>query len=284
MVVPLAGVNRPLGALTLVSAESGRRFGPADLAFAEELGRRAGVALENARLYRAATEAVRLRDDFLSVAGHELKTPLTAVLLKLASLQRAFESGQAPPAADTALKLARVSSTAIRLERLVNELLDVSRISTGRLELERERQDLVALVKEVMGRFVEHSARAKAPIELFAPGCVEGTWDRQRLDQVVTNLLANALKYGAGHPIRIRVDLEGDRARLSIADEGIGIRAADHDRIFERFERAAPVRNYGGLGLGLWITRQIVEAHGGQIRVESAPGRGSTFEVLLPRA
>jgi PAS domain S-box-containing protein len=148
MVVPLTGLNRPLGALTLVSAESGRRFGPADLAFAEELGRRAGLALENARLYRAAKEAVRLRDDFLSVAGHELKTPLTAVLLKVASLQRALESVQPPPAADTAQRLARISTTATRLERLVNELLDVSRISAGRLELDRQQHDLVALVKE----------------------------------------------------------------------------------------------------------------------------------------
>jgi PAS domain S-box-containing protein len=284
MIVPLMALGRSLGAVTLISAESGRRFGPADLAFAEELGRRAGLALENARLYRAATDAVKLRDDFLSVAGHELKTPLTALILKLASLQRAFEGDRPPPAVEAAQKVARIVATSARLERLVNELLDVSRITSGRLQLEPHRHDLVALAREVIGRFAEQSARVKSPIALVAVEPVEGTWDRQRLDQVLTNLLANALKYGPGRPIRVRVGLqEGDHARLAVTDEGIGIRAADQVRIFERFERAVPDRNYGGLGLGLWITRQIVEAHGGQIRVDSAPGRGSTFEVLLPR-
>jgi signal transduction histidine kinase len=283
MVVPLMALGRPLGAMTLVSAESGRRFEPADLAFAEELGRRAGLALENARLYRAALDAVKLRDDFLSVAGHELKTPLTALTLQVASLLRAYAGERAPAPGDAVGKLTRIASTAARLERLVTELLDVSRITSGRLALERQHHDLVAIAREVVGRFAEQAARDRTPIELIAPAALEGTWDGQRLDQVLTNLLSNALKYGPGRPVRVRVAAdETRRARLSVEDEGIGIAPADQERIFDRFERAIPDRNYGGLGLGLWIARQIVEAHGGQIRVQSAPGRGSTFEVLLP--
>ena len=283
MVVPLMALGRPLGAMTLVSAESGRRFEPADLAFAEELGRRAGLALENARLYRAALDAVKLRDDFLSVAGHELKTPLTALTLQVASLQRAYAADRSPAPAEAVQKLTRIASTGARLERLIAELLDVSRITSGRLALERQRHDLVAIAREVVGRFAEQAARDKTPIELIAPATLEGTWDGQRLDQVLTNLLSNALKYGPGRPVRVRVAAdEPGRARLSVEDEGIGIPPADQERIFDRFERAIPDRNYGGLGLGLWIARQIVEAHGGQIRVRSAPDRGSTFEVLLP--
>jgi len=281
--VPLLALDRALGALTLVSAESGRRFGPAELAFAEELGRRAGLALENARLYRAATDAVKLRDDFLSIAGHELKTPLTAVILQLGSLLRAFRTPPPPDAGAAVERLTRINATMARLERLIGELLDVSRITAGRLTLEREPHDLVEVAHEVIARFAEQSARAHSPLELDAPASVEGSWDRQRLDEVLTNLLSNALKYGPGAPVRVRIRAEGATAHLVVSDGGIGVSAADQARLFDRFERAVSDRNYGGLGLGLWITRQIVEAHGGQIRVVSAPGQGATFEVVLPR-
>ena len=284
MVVPIAALGQPIGVLTLASGESGRRFGREELALTEELGRRAGFALENARLYRSAVEAVKLRDDFLSVAGHELKTPLTAVILKVAALLRAFQSEQPPEPRVAAEKLGRIAGATARLERLVSELLDVSRITSGKLQLEPQRHDLVAIAREVIGRFAEQSARAGSPILLEAAQPVEGSWDRPRLDQVLTNLLSNALKYGPGQPVRVEVSAEKEhRARLRVEDRGIGVPVEDQARIFDRFERAVPDRNYGGLGLGLWIARRIVEAHGGEIRVQSAPGQGATFEVLLPR-
>jgi signal transduction histidine kinase len=142
--------------------------------------------------------------------------------------------------------------------------------------------DLTAVTREVLDQFAAELARAGCATELEAPHPVLGRWDPLRIEQVVANLLSNACKYGAGKPIRISVEVNGDRARLSVRDHGIGIAPADRERIFERFERAASARHYGGLGLGLYITRQVVEAHGGTIRVVSHTGAGSTFAVELP--
>jgi len=139
-------------------------------------------------------------------------------------------------------------------------------------------------IVEVVVRNAEPSAQAGSPLRLDAPGPVLGTWDPGRLEQIAEALLANALKYGRGRPIDVRVESDGTTARLVVRDGGIGIAPEDQARIFERFERAAPARNYGGLGLGLWIVRQVVGAHGGRIRVDSKPGEGSPFTVELPIA
>ncbi len=227
----------------------------------------------------AAQEAVAARDDFLAVAGHELRTPLTALLFHADTLARA---GALPP--EVAARAAKVARSARRIARLVDELLDVTRISVGRLSLEREPVDLAELAREVVVRNAEPAALAGSPLKLDAPRPVHGTWDPGRIEQVADALVANALKYGRGRPIEIRVDADGSVARLAVRDHGIGIAAEDHARIFERFERAASVRHYGGLGLGLWIVRQVVEAHGGRITVASVPGQGSTFTVELPIA
>jgi signal transduction histidine kinase len=164
--------------------------------------------------------------------------------------------------------------------RLVEELLDVSRITAGRLALDRERVDLVALVREVVGRYPE--PERKSPITVQADGALVGPWDRLRLEQVVSNLVGNALKYGDGKPIEVEVEHADHHAILRVRDHGIGISADDQQRIFERYERAVADRNVGGLGLGLWIVRQVVEAHGGRISVESEPGNGATFVVEIP--
>jgi signal transduction histidine kinase len=169
-----------------------------------------------------------------------------------------------------------------RLERLINELLDVSRITSGRLRLEREDVDLAALAQEIALRFFDDDRQA-SPIRCDCTGPVVGFWDRLRMDQVVSNLVSNALKYGNRKPIEITVVAAGENAVFRIRDQGIGIDADAQSRIFERFERAVEGRSYGGFGLGLWIARQVVEAHGGSIAVESAPNAGSTFIVTLPR-
>lgn len=232
-----------------------------------------------------AQRAVALRDEFLSVASHELKTPLTSLSLTIQLLLRNQRRGRSTPE-DTVKRVEGLRRQIDRLEQLVEQLLDVTRISRGRLALEPEDMDLARLVRETASRMEGDATRARCELSVRAEGEVTGTWDPFRLEQVVTNLLGNAIKYGAGQSIEVSV--EGDRgdgvARLSVTDHGIGIAPADQERIFERFGRATAPEFYGGLGLGLFITRQIVEAHHGRIRVTSAPERGSTFTVELPRS
>jgi len=236
-----------------------------------DLSERRKADEERLRLAQAQ-EALRLRDEFLSIAAHELRTPLTALLLQLQSMEK---SSQQPA---PALRSAR------RLATLVEMLLDVSRIATGRLELSRENVDLVQLARDAIDRFSDDAKRAGSEVSLEGEPSVRGSWDALRLDQVFANLLGNALKYAAGSPVTIRVAGTDGEASFEIADHGPGIGAEDVSRIFGRFERAAPARHYGGLGLGLYIAQQVVEAHGGTIGVRETPGGGATFSVVLPRA
>jgi signal transduction histidine kinase len=221
--------------------------------------------------------AIDARDEFLSIASHELRTPLTALKLRLQSV---VHSGELPNKAQHRMDSAVVQTE--RLERLIENLLDVSRIATGSLQLELETTDLSELVRDVTQRFTA-PAQGASPLELDAPAPAVGCWDRLRLEQVAGNLLSNAFKFGEGKPITVRVSMEGDHARLTVSDRGIGIAAEDVARIFQRFERVVGRRALGGLGMGLYIAREIVHAHGGAIEVESAPGKGSRFHVLLPR-
>jgi PAS domain S-box-containing protein len=223
-------------------------------------------------------EALLERDEFISVAAHELRTPLTALRLKLQGLE---SSGGLPHPKGERLGAA-VRQTA-RLARLIDRLLDVSRIAQGRVEMATEIFDLAVLVRQVAEDYREPAAQARSALELQVPEKVEGSWDRLRIEQVLVNLLSNAVKYGEGKPITVKLEEVGDVVRLCIADHGIGIAPDDVDRIFGRFQRAAPIRNYGGMGLGLYITRHIVEAHRGTISVASKLGEGSTFVVELPR-
>lgn len=283
--VPLSARGEVLGAMTLVSAGRERIHGAPDLALAVDLGQRAALAIDNARLYAGARQAIQLRDEFLSIASHELRTPLSALELQVQSLSVQLDK----PEVDLA-KLRGKASMARRqmerLNRLISEMLDVSRIEAGRLTLEREDVDLGELVCEVTSRFAGELLAAGGEISLAIDEGVVGHWDRSRLDQVVTNLIQNAIKYGEGKPIRVslrRDPAEGAaRAILEIEDRGIGISPADQGRIFERFERAVSARHYGGMGVGLFIVDQILAAHAGGIEVRSAPGEGSTFLVHLP--
>jgi PAS domain S-box-containing protein len=285
MCVPLLARGRILGAITLASSESGRRFGAEDLVFAEDLAGRASVAIENARLYREAREAVRARDEFLSIASHELKTPLTTLQLQIQGLVRKIGSATGGPTLEAlGPRLSTAARQVERLTGLINNLLDISRITAGRLDLDLETVDLTSVVGDVVARSREDLARAGCVLELRNDGPCVGRWDRLRVEQVVGNLLSNAIKYGAGHPIEMSVAGDSESARFSIRDHGIGIPPEDQARIFQRFERAVSDRHYGGLGLGLWIVRQIVDAFGGTIQVESGAGQGSNFRVVLPKA
>ncbi len=285
MCVPLNSRGRTLGALTLLYADSRRRYTDADVRLVEDLARRAATSLDNGLLYKQAQEAVRARDSFLSVASHELNTPLTSLNLNVQSLQRALvRAAQAPLPRDTVeAKLQSVQRQVSRLAKLVHELLDVSRISAGKLRLEREDVDLRELARELTPRFTEDLARAGCELRLEAPEAVVGHWDKLRVEQVLQNLLSNAIKYGRGRPIELCVGADERRARVAIRDQGIGIPPEGRARLFQRFERMASERHYSGFGLGLWIVKQIVDAMGGHIQVESEPGQGSVFTVELPR-
>jgi len=180
-----------------------------------------------------------------------------------------------------------------RIALLVNELLDLSRLRLGKLELRREELDLAELAREIIANLQSEIDLSGSRVDLQvmgtagaagAAGTVTGAWDRLRLGQVLTNLLVNAVKFGQGKPISVTVERDGaGRALLEVRDQGIGIAPEHQARVFGRFERAVSAEHFGGLGLGLYIARQIVEAHGGEIRVESTPGDGSTFRVELPR-
>ncbi|HZH17738.1 MAG TPA: ATP-binding protein [Archangium sp.] len=279
MTVPMRAGGKVHGMMILASCAPGRRFDEEDLALAEELAARVGMTLENLRLYEEARQAVGLRDEFLSVASHELKTPLTSLKLQHALIGKSLTP---ECRASVGARLPKAMSQVERLTTLVDSLLDVSRIGAGRLGLEPVEMELTHLLREVMERLSEVFAQAGCVVDFPPTPPVHGYWDPLRLDQVLVNLLSNAAKYGAGKPIHVCVQVEGERVRLTVEDEGIGIAPGDVPRLFSRFGRAVSERHYGGLGLGLFISKQIVEAMAGSIRVESQPERGSTFTVELP--
>jgi signal transduction histidine kinase len=170
-----------------------------------------------------------------------------------------------------------------RLGKMIGELLEVSRVAMGSLKLQREDMDLGAAVRECLVRFESQLSGAGCRVEVQTDGKLTGRWDPARLEQVIDNLISNAVKYGAGKPVEVLLRERGERVVMEVRDHGIGIEPADQARVFERFERAVSRRQFGGFGLGLWITRRVVEAHGGSIELTSEPGRGSAFTVELPR-
>ena len=244
----------------------------------------AAVAIDNARLFQRAQDAIQLRDDFLAIASHELKTPLTPLRLQIQSLSRLVDKGGLAAVPPERLRgLTRIADRQIaRLTSLIEELLDVTRISAGKLRLERETVDLVRLAKEAVERHAVQLALSGCVARVEAPPRLEGKWDPLRVEQVFTNLITNAARYAPGQPIDISVRLEAGEAVVAVRDAGVGIAEQDRERIFQRYEQVKSTASVGGLGLGLFITRQIVEAHGGSIRVASGPGPGATFIVRLP--
>jgi c-di-GMP phosphodiesterase len=247
----------------------------------EEALQRAREAAERERQLR---EAVRVRDEFLGIASHELKTPLTSLELQVASLQRLAAVHPGVLVSDERIqsKCESIVRQVERLTGLINNLIDVGRITSGRLALARERVDLGEVVRTVLERAREAIRRSGSAVTVAAAAPVVGTWDRAHLETVVGNLLSNAVKFGNGKPIEISIRATASRAILAVRDQGIGVSAEDQQRIFGRFERAVSQRHFGGFGLGLWVAREAVEAHGGTIRVQTGAGAGSEFTVELP--
>lgn len=284
LTVPLHVRGSTIGTLVLWRDRTPQPFTPEDVTFVRDLAGPAALAIENARLYREAQSAVRAREDFLSTASHELRTPLTTVKGYGQLLLRFLRQ----PTADRQhlVKLATHLCEQInRFETLVNDLLDVSRIQQGRLELRPQPMDLSELAGAVLRRFEESPERTPAHrLTLDAPEPIEGHWDPGRLDQVLTNLISNALKFSPnGGEVRVTVRRRADMAEVAVRDEGIGIPLEEQGLLFQPFARSHRARReIGGTGLGLFIARQIAEQHGGTITLESADGAGSTFTLRLP--
>ncbi|OJY25343.1 MAG: hypothetical protein BGO98_03830 [Myxococcales bacterium 68-20] len=249
----------------------------------EDVTERLHTERERERLVVDLREAVRARDDFLSIASHELRTPLSTLALGTQELIRAADAGVTPTPAQLRKKAERLRSQVHRLERLIGTVLDVSRITQGRVRLFPEQLDASAVVRERCEQLRDDAARAGSYIELSCSEAIVGNFDRTRLEQIVDNLLCNAIKFGAGNSIEVTLESTLEIVRLTVHDHGVGIAKEDQARIFERFERAVSSRHYGGLGLGLWVVRQIVESMGGTIFVTSELGMGSTFVVEWPR-
>lgn len=284
--VPITARGKILGAVSFVLDEPSRKYTTQDVAFFEELGRRVGIAIDNAMLFESAQKAIRSRDEFLSIASHELKTPITALKLQLQIARKNTNPVEkTSPTPEKLAKMLDVSTIQVnRLTTLIDDLLDVTRIEAGKLSFQFELLDITKLVREMVDCYAEHFKAASCPVTLHLPNTILISADRFRMEQVVLNLLSNAAKYGAGKPIIVIVESKGELVRISVQDFGMGVPADKHDKIFERFERAVSPNNISGLGLGLYITRKIVSAHHGKVFVESELGKGSLFMVEIPGA
>ncbi len=269
-----------------ISAEEVREWTENEKELARAVGESLWYTLENNKLLAELKEAVRARDEFISVCSHELKTPVTSMKLQFQMAERQFQKND-DRVFERKVVEKRIHTSNRQLDRmskLIEDMLDVSRLSSGRIVLEKQRLEVNALVEEVVDRFAEQFELSKIACS-FTRGPEEG-WvigDRYRLEQVVSNLLTNALKYGEGKPVEVRVSTSPRSVVISVRDQGMGIAQENLDRIFQRYERAIDATNISGLGLGLYISHQIVEGHKGRIDVESAHRRGSTFSVELPR-
>ncbi|MFI8221864.1 ATP-binding protein [Pseudomonas sp. NPDC085632] len=229
-------------------------------------------------------QAVRMRDDFMSIVAHEVRTPLNGLILEtqLRKMHLARDNAAAFTLDKMHAMVDRDERQIKSLIRLIEDMLDVSRIRTGKLSIRPSRFDLVQLVSNLLQNFAAQIDAAETEVSFTAPAPVEGNWDEFRIEQVVTNLLTNALRYGGRSPIQVRVYREGDEARVEVQDRGIGISQENQKRIFQQFERVSAKTVVAGLGLGLFISEQIVAAHGGSIVVESEINEGAQFRVCLP--
>ena len=305
--VPMLARGRTLGAITLVAAESGRRYGPEDLALAEDLALRAALAVDNARLYREAHERaatqvelnealqdamtqlereLQTRDEFLASASHDLKNPIAGIKGNAQLLLRRLSRPGEIDLEGIRQALERIVSVSTRAGQQVDELLDDARIQMGRvLDLERHPIDLVRLAADLVADYQQQMEDREFHLNCGVPALV-ALVDERRLARALGNLLDNAVKYSPdGGLIRVEVlhDRQTDSAILGVHDHGIGIPQADLGRIFQRFERGSNVvRVIAGTGIGLASTRHIVESHGGTIQVSSLPGQGTSFTIRLP--
>ena len=233
-------------------------------------------------LYDQAQEAVNIRDTFMSVASHELKTPLTTLNLQFQMLDRLMKKKEVLTREELTKPFGRIQDQVRRLVMLVDDLLDVSRISSGKMDYHSEEFDLMPFLEEVIHQFDDETQKKGCPISLNGPASLIGSWDKHRLEQVLVNLITNGIKYGNGRPIEINVMAQFSSVVIEVKDQGLGIADEDLPKVFQKFERLGDRKKASGLGLGLWIVRKIVEGLEGSIDVKSKLGAGSTFRLELP--
>jgi PAS domain S-box-containing protein len=285
VIVPLRRADQMIGTLTTFRFRSAPPYTVEENVWLQEVADRAALSIDNARLYTDAMRAIQLREDFMSIASHELKTPLTPLKTQLQLLSHLVQTGvmNVGPLEKKLKKVISDSDQQIdRLSRLVDDILDATRLRTGQFALQREVVDLNSIVSAAIDRIKVARAPGGVPIEFHPSQIKAGYWDRLRLEKVVVNLISNAIKFGAGKRVIVKTSMQNGLAVISVQDFGIGIAKESHGRIFERLERDVSVKQYGGLGMGLYIARQIVELHRGRIIVESDIGAGATFTVELP--
>lgn len=281
--IPLAISSEVFGAVQFCFVNP-RVFTDNDREFMQALARLSAQAIHRSQLFDEAKTAIHIRDEFLSIASHELKTPLTPLKLLVQGLMREVSrSHSSTIPKERVLKIVESSDKQItRLTRLIEDLLDVSRISSGKLTLNKESFNVADMIHEVVKHYEKPLEQALPEIDVEADPKVEGFMDKIRIEQVLINLLTNAGKYASGKPVCIRLSQKKGMARLLVIDQGPGIQPEDQLRIFDRFERVKTKAIVGGLGLGLHISKQIIEAHGGKLFVESSPGQGATFIAEIP--
>lgn len=280
MIVPLLIQNEAIGAITFVTAESGRHYTQADLSMAEELASRAALAIQNARLYSEAQKAIGIRDDFISIASHELRTPITSLKMYTQVLQK-----QLSKKGETSFNhsLSRMDAQLNKLTGLISDLLNISKIELGRLEFQEEWFNLDEVVKEACEAVQQIATKHTIHIE---GSIVQPVWgDKDRIGQVVTNLLTNAIKYSPqAQKVVVRLQAEPDNALVSVQDFGIGIDSEHLNKIFTRFYRVSDPeeKTFPGLGIGLYLSYEIIKRHHGSVMVASKKGKGSVFSFSLP--
>lgn len=281
--LPLIIGSEALGAISF-GFPSEKVFTPEEKDFMMALARQCAQAIHRSKLYDDAKKAIEARDEFLSIASHELRTPLTPLKLQLQSVARQIKSGRSQElTTDRMQKLFDTSERQInRLQNLIDDLLDVSRITSGKMVLSKSVFNLKDMIEEVLSNYSQPLKESHSTVEVITEQDSYGNWDKIRLEQVIINILTNAIKYAPGKTIHIKLSRKNETAVIEVRDEGPGIDQKDYERIFARFERVASKENVGGLGLGLYISKQIIDAHHGSIYVHSILGSGSTFVVELP--
>lgn len=283
--VPLIIRGKVIGALNLFVGDGRPSFDERDFTAFQELARHASLAVDNAQLYRDSKKAIQLRDDFISIASHELRTPITSLNLQLEVLTNLVES---LPDENESVKMmhkffGNTKNQLKRLTRLVDDMLDISRISTGKLSLNLKNVYMNQLILDLMDRFREQLHSQNIESKFIHPEDITLICDPERIDQVVTNFMTNAIRYGGKTPIHVYLEQDEDHVTIKVKDHGRGISKVDQERIFKRFERAHTEDDVNGLGLGLYINQQIVEEHKGKLSLISEPDQGATFIVQIPK-
>lgn len=232
------------------------------------------------RLIADLREQIAARDEFIAIAAHELRNPMTPIV---GQVQLLISRAKRENATSLLPGLFALESAVDHYMRRATVLLEISRINAGALQLTLEELDLCEVLQDCTRKYQQLASHAGTELRCLASGAVHGRWDRVALEQILDNLISNAIRYGDGKPVDVTIEAKDDAVIIKVIDRGIGIHPEDRERIFERFERAAGNKRDGGFGIGLWLTSQLVKAHDGELNLETAVGIGSTFTIFLPR-